>query len=214
MYLFDLDGTLIDSTGIWHQIDLDFLERHNFPWSKEYEAGVVTAIFPKAAAFTKAFFGMSETPEEIMAEWMEMAHEEYAEKIPLKPHVKEFLDQCSAEGAVLAIYTSSEPVLCYAALDHLGIRHYFSQVLFARDMGEDKHTPASYRRVQERLDASPSDIHFFDDSPLACAGAVAAGWDVTGVYDENMSGTWESFQNHAHRCIRDFSELLHSRSER
>lgn len=28
MYFFDLDGTLLDSNGIWLDIDRDFLARH------------------------------------------------------------------------------------------------------------------------------------------------------------------------------------------
>ena len=36
MYLFDLDGTLIDSNGIWAEVDRTFLARRGYPYTKEY----------------------------------------------------------------------------------------------------------------------------------------------------------------------------------
>ena len=36
MLLFDLDGTLIDSNGVWLEVDKTFLARHGFAYSQEY----------------------------------------------------------------------------------------------------------------------------------------------------------------------------------
>lgn len=46
MYLFDLDGTLIDSNGIWAEVDRTFLARRGYPYTKEYYEGVAHTIFP------------------------------------------------------------------------------------------------------------------------------------------------------------------------
>ena len=35
MYLFDLDGTLIDSNQVWFQIDMDFLAQRGLPHDQE-----------------------------------------------------------------------------------------------------------------------------------------------------------------------------------
>ena len=73
MYLFDLDGTLIDSNGIWAEVDRTFLARRGYPYTKEYYEGVAHTIFPLAAVFTKEYCHLSESTDEIMAEWMELA---------------------------------------------------------------------------------------------------------------------------------------------
>ena len=36
LYLFDMDGTLIDSNGIWKDVDSAFLARRGLPYTKEY----------------------------------------------------------------------------------------------------------------------------------------------------------------------------------
>ena len=53
MLLFDMDGTLIDSNGIWKDVDTRFLEKRGLPYTQEYYEGVAHTIFPLAAKFTK-----------------------------------------------------------------------------------------------------------------------------------------------------------------
>ena len=51
MLIFDMDGTLIDSNGVWREVDIAFLKKRGFPYTKEYYQGVAHTIFPKAAVF-------------------------------------------------------------------------------------------------------------------------------------------------------------------
>ena len=85
MLIFDMDGTLIDSNGVWREVDIAFLKKRGFPYTKEYYQGVAHTIFPKAAVFTKAYCNLQESTEEIMSEWMEMAGDAYATRVPVKP---------------------------------------------------------------------------------------------------------------------------------
>lgn len=78
MLLFDMDGTLLNSNGVWQEVDTAFLAKRGIPYTKDYYEGVAHTIFPLAAKFTKAFCQLPESEEEIMAEWMEMAGDLYA----------------------------------------------------------------------------------------------------------------------------------------
>ena len=62
-YLFDLDGTLIDSNGVWIDVDTAFLARRGMEYSKAYYEGVAHTIFPLAAQFTKEFCHLDESCE-------------------------------------------------------------------------------------------------------------------------------------------------------
>ena len=141
MYFFDLDGTLIDSNGIWKDVDREFLARRNMPYTHEYYEGVAHTALPMAAVFTKEYCKLEESCEEIIAEWMEMSRDMYAH-VPLKPGVRAYLDQCRAEGHRMAIITSSVPEHCYTALKKLDIEEYFETVTFAQQAGRHKKHPA------------------------------------------------------------------------
>ena len=56
MRLFDFDGTLVDSNGVWERIDLDFLGRHGLEPTEEYAHTVGHSIFPLAARYTKDYY--------------------------------------------------------------------------------------------------------------------------------------------------------------
>ena len=108
MLIFDLDGTIIDSNGIWVEFYKTFLSRRNAPYTQEYYPGVAHTILPTCAIFTKEYLHLEESCEEIIAEWMELAKDAY-HHVPLKPHVREYLDRCRAAGHRMAIFTACVP---------------------------------------------------------------------------------------------------------
>ena len=96
MLLFDMDGTLIDSNGIWKDVDQRFLEKRGLPYTQAYYEGVAHTIFPLAAKFTKEFCHLPESEEAIMAEWMEMAGDIYATDVAEKPSPVAAGGRCAA----------------------------------------------------------------------------------------------------------------------
>lgn len=207
MYLFDLDGTLIDSNGIWHDVDVTFLARRGMPYTNEYYEGVAHTILPLAAVFTKEYCHLEQSCEEIIAEWMELAKDSYAH-VALKPHVRELLDKLRAAGERMAVFTSSVPAHCETALAVHGLKPYFEQVVFAHDLGVDKGSPEAFRMACDRLGVAPADCVFLDDSVKSCRAAKEAGAYVIGVYDAYFESTKGDMPRACDRFIRGFDELL------
>ncbi|SMC47590.1 HAD family hydrolase [Papillibacter cinnamivorans] len=208
MYIFDLDGTLIDSNGVWVQIDLDFLSRRGLSVTEEYTEFVTHATYQNAAGFTKEYFSLPETPEEIMKAWSDMAFDAYAHTVPLKDGVREFLFRCGREGLPMAVATSCMPHLCDAALRQHGIRDLFQAVITADEAGCDKRNPEIYLMAARRLEAAPEECTVFEDSPAAVLSARSAGMRVVGVYDSFFAPWEEEMRRRCHGYIRSFRELL------
>ncbi|MBR3641118.1 MAG: HAD family phosphatase, partial [Oscillibacter sp.] len=134
MYLFDMDGTLIDSNGVWKDVDRIFLERRGLPYTRAYYQGVAHTIMPLAAKFTKEFCHLAESEEAIMAEWMDLAKDAY-EHVTVKPGVRAFLKQCRSENRRMALVTSSVPEHCRGVMNRLGLMKYFEFVTYAHELG-------------------------------------------------------------------------------
>ena len=207
MLLFDLDGTLIDSNGIWKDVDRAFLARRGMPYTQAYYEGVAHTIFPLAAKFTREFCHLSESCEEIMAEWMDLARGLYTQ-VAAKPGVRAYLDQCRAEGRRMAVVTSSVPEHCRTALGHLGLEPYFERITFAHDLGLEKKDPEIWRRAAQAAGVPPEDCTVFDDSLSACRGAKAAGMRAVGVYDPYFARDKAEMRNFCDGYIRSFEELV------
>ena len=208
MLLFDLDGTLIDSNGVWVEVDKTFLSRRGAPYTREYYEGVAHTILSNCAIFTKEYLHLEESCEEIIAEWMELAADKYGTEVELKPHVKEYLDKCRDADHRMAVFTACVPEHCRAAMEHLGLTPYFEQVIYAQELGVDKKSPAIFRKVAETLGVRPRECVLFDDSLAACKAAKAAGMTVVGVYDDYFHDTTVDMREVCDQYIRDFGELL------
>ena len=207
MLIFDLDGTLIDSNGVWVDVDKTFLGRRGVAYSKEYHDGVAHTILQNAALFTKDYLNLKESCEEIIAEWLELAKDAYSH-VPLKPHAREFLEKCKAEGQQMIIFTASVPSHCRTALANLEIGDYFYKIIFAKKMGVNKNTPEIFYRVADMFHVDPKDCVLFDDSLAACKAAKTAGMKVVGVQDDHAKDDWEDMRKLCDRFVTDFGELL------
>ena len=208
MFLFDMDGTLINANGIWKDVDREFLARRGMEYSRAYYEGVAHTIFPLAAKFTKEFCNLEESCEEIMAEWMELAKDAYA-NVTVKPGVRAYLKQCKAEGRGVALVTSSVPEHCYTAMKKLDLLKYFDTITFAQELGLEKKEPELWREAARRNGVRPEDCTIFDDSLAACQGARRARMRVVGVYDSFFASDEREMRHFCDVYVKSFEELLY-----
>ncbi len=207
MVFFDLDGTLIDSNGVWLQVDRDFTAKRGLKLTEEYSHTVGHSIFPIAARFTREYYHLEESPEEIMAEWRGMAREAYAHTIPLKPGARALLEALKEKGLRMALLTAGLPELAQAAVARHGLSRYLEGLFFAQDVGLDKRDPEVYRIAAERFGVAPEECVLFEDAPHNCAAAKAAGFRVVGVYDDFYANQWDLVRENSDRAVKSLLEV-------
>lgn len=205
--IFDFDGTLADSNGVWVEVDIAFLARRGKKPTAEYTEFVAHAIYPTAARFTREYYGLAESEEEIMAGWTALAREAYERHVPLKEGAEAYLRRCADRGETLALFTAGLPELCRLALARHGLERYFSQILFAQDFSLEKRDPRAFLRLAGALGTHPGECVMFDDSPRNCLAAKTAGMTVVGVYDEFYREVQDQVRANSHHYIRSFAEL-------
>ena len=208
MRLFDLDGTLIDSNGVWEQIDFAFLGRHGLSPTREYSDAVGRSIFPVAAQLTRDYYHLDLTPQAIMEEWLAMAREEYRRHIPLQPGAAALLAQFHRAGEDMALVSACVPQLCRAVLERHNLEHYFQKLIFCQELGLEKRDPEVFLRSAALLGVAPSQCTMYEDSPSACAAAKEAGMEVVGVYDPFYGLYQEEMRRLCHRYVYSLEELL------
>ena len=208
MYIFDLDGTITDTNGLWVEVDNEFLARRGLRATPEYTDTVARSIYPIAAQFTRDYYRLPDAPEAIMAEWDALAERHYRELAGLKPGAAEFLRQCHGEGVPLALFTACRPSLCRAALERFHLRELFGHIVFAEELGLEKRDPLCFVKLSELVDAPLDECTLFDDSPDNCAAAAGAGMDTVGVFDGYYAHRQDELRAVCRRYVRSFEELL------
>lgn len=208
LILFDLDGTLIDSNGVWREVDERFLSAHALCPTEEYLDMVGHSIFPIAAQYTKEYYTLDLTPQDIMDEWMSYARDAYLYHIPLKPGAREFLTRILARGETPVLVSACVPELGRAVLERHGLTDLFQRIVFAQELGLEKRDPRFFRQVLELLEVSPADCVLYDDAPDNCARAAEYGIPVIGILDPFFAGGEARMRQVCRRCVTDFRELL------
>ncbi len=205
--IFDLDGTLLDSVGVWHEVDRVFLSRRGIAVTDDYMQAIAHMDFPRAAVYTKNRFSLCEEETSIMAEWRALAIDAYTYHVPLKPHAEEYLASLHRRGIPIAAATASQSVFYQPALERLGILRYFSSITETSEVVRGKGFPDVYLRAAEKLSAPVEDCAVFEDIVPGIRGAADGGFYTVGVYDPHNPQR-ELFECLCDRCIYSYSELL------
>lgn len=206
--IFDLDGTLLDSMGMWEQLDADFLARRGLPVPPGYTAAVSTMNFPEAAAYTIRTLGLSETPEAIIREWNSMVSDAYKHKIRLKPYAREYLAFLRKHRVRCGVATALSPELYSPVLKQNGIFSLFSAFTDVSEVRRGKSFPDIYLLAAKRLGTPPNRCAVFEDVLPGILGAKAAGMAAYGVWDAAASRDEDAIRSTADRYILSFTELL------
>ena len=204
--IFDLDGTLLDSMGVWDQVDEDFLSKRGIPVPADYATTIAAMQFRQIAEYTIARFDLPDTPERIMAEWDEMGRHMYENVVEAKPGALDYLADLKASGARLAVATSLPPALREPAMRHVGIIDLFDATVSVDDVGDvGKDRPDVYLLAAERLGVDPRDCTVFEDLLVGMRSARSAGMRVWAMHDDSSAADWPAICDLADGVLFDFT---------
>ncbi|MCH5265717.1 MAG: HAD family phosphatase [Lachnospiraceae bacterium] len=203
--IFDLDGTLLDSTGVWGQIDIDFLGKHGHEVPPDYVEIITPMTFEETAIYTIERFHLSATPEEVMAEWNEMAYEAYANQVKIRAGTKEVLAWLQEQGIPAGVATSNIAPLFEPCLRRNGIYDYFHSFTETKEVERGKESPDIYIKAAEKLGCAPSECVVFEDILPAMKSAKKGGFITIGVRET----TWNYEPEVLKGCCDYFIEEIH-----
>lgn len=207
-YLFDFDGTLVDSMPTFCSCMLRILDENHIAYPQD----VTKTITPLGLNGTAEYFihtlGLDMEKERLMGLMAEYMLDAYFHTIPAKPHVICVLETLKANGASLNVLTASPHITLDACLKRLGIWSLFDNIWSCDDFATTKADPNIYRQAAERIGACVEQILFLDDNIHADLTAKSAGMQVCGVYDESSGDCVEQIKAATDFYIYDFLELL------
>ena len=225
--IFDLDGTLIDSVGVWNQVDEELIRRIRCedapqPEGVQQQRDEALRAFSKAenpymeyCAFLKETYGAAQTPEEIHTLRYEIAQEFLRNVIDYKPDAEVFLRWLKERGYTLVIATTTKRsnVEIYRTrnermMEKAKIDDLFTLVYTREDAREIKPNPEVYLRVMTELGVSAKECLVFEDSLIGIEAARRAGMESVAVYDRYSDGEREQINALADYRIESYTDLL------
>ena len=206
--IFDMDGTLIDSTSIWGDIDREFFARRGKEVPPKYGETISHMGLSKAAEWTRKNYLPEEKEEDIIQEWRDMSKHAYEKTIPLKLGAKEILEALKEKGVRLALATANSDDLYLPCLSRLGILDYFESVKDVVKVKEGKNSSKIYDEIADEFNLSPNNIMVIEDILSALRVAKNAGYLSIGVYDEQSTKDIETIKQNCDHFFYDLMEFV------
>lgn len=187
VYIFDMDGTLIDSMDYWIDYMRDLLIRYNCTIPENFVLTVTPMGSVRCCEYLQEL-GVKQSTEQILREMNEYLFKVYSETIPAKETVPETIRTLKEAGHTLAVLTASPHSTMDPCLKRLGLYDLFERVWSADEFGMQKSNPEIYRQVAAELNTRPEDCIFVDDNYTALKTAKEAGMRVFAAYDPYSEG--------------------------
>ena len=204
--IFDLDGVLLDSMGIWEDLGARYLRRLHIP----PEPGLNEVLFPmsmeQGAVYLKAHYPLQQSEAEICGGIAQMLKDYYVQEVPAKPGAAALLAALAAKGIPMAAATSSPRGHVTHALQRLGLLGYFAQIFTTGEIGVSKHEPTIYLLAAQALGSAPGETIVFEDSLYALKTAKAAGFYTVGVYDADGESDQAGLKAAADLYVKELGE--------
>lgn len=180
--LFDCDGTLVDTMGVyrigWHQV----FAHHGFEMTDAWFAtwgGHSTRTFVEAA--------LPDADADRVAEVSREGHERFLESVHLLEPFEHVVEVARANhGRVpMAVVSGGPRVAVLASLRAVGIEHLFDLVVTADDVPAGKPAPDAYLKAIADLGVDPQACVAYEDSASGMASARDAGIPV--IHDVRLA---------------------------
>ena len=207
-YLFDFDGTLVDSMPTYVSVMLRILDEHGVLYGDDVMKIITPLGYAGAAKYFLDNFKIDSTQEELIKKMHSYALAAYRDEIEAKSNVVYVLHELKTRSCSLNVLTASPHEMLDPCLKRLGIFDLFDNIWSCEDFNTTKADPKIYRMAAERIGADMRQILFLDDNYNADLSAKNAGMPVCGVFDPSSKEYENEIRSITDHYITDFIELL------
>ncbi len=208
--IFDMDGTLVDSLGLWDVLWQAFGDHFcggvKFQPDSESERKVRTMALREGMYLLHENCGLGESGEAVFQVADETFRNFYANSVTLKEGVREYLEYCKENHIRMVIASATAPELIEIALNHCGVKSYFEEIFSCSVVGKGKESPDIFLHTQAWLGTETAQTWVFEDSYVALETAQRIGMPTVGIYDQ--FNPWQEQVRNASTIYIDSNESM------
>ncbi|WP_030907625.1 HAD family hydrolase [Streptomyces sp. NRRL F-5126] len=178
--LLDMDGTLVDSEGIWWDTEIEVFKNLGHSLDEGWRDIVVGGPMARSAGYLIEATGADVTLDEIVLLFNETFENRIAQGVPLMPGAARLLAELRAHRVPTALVSASHRRIIDQVLRSLGAEN-FALTVAGDEVARTKPHPDPYLVAARGLGAEPGRCAVVEDTATGVASAEAAGCRVVAV---------------------------------
>lgn len=224
--IFDLDGTLIDSIGVWNDIDeeviktigngkIDSIDIGKQRDKKLKEFSKSEDMYLEYCGFLGEKYNSNLSKQEIKRLRYDIAAKYLKTVVDYKPNAENVLKILKENGFILALATTTndqtivtytnenQNIISKAPLDKM-----FTLIYSKGAVKELKPNPEIHYKILKELNVKSEECLIVEDSLIGVEAAINAGIDFVVMYDKFSDGNREEIDKLSKIQFRNFEEML------
>lgn len=191
-FIFDIDGTIIDSMPAHGRSWETFLQQHGLRY--EGESFLRRTAGRTAGELMRELFGALDdaSAAALVHEKERLYRELFAREFREIGGFRTFARRARADGLKIACATAGDANNIAFALSGLGMEREFDALAGAHDVRHGKPAPDLFLLAAQRMDVDPAHCVVFEDAPLGIEAARRAGMQAVAITSsepaENLAG--------------------------
>lgn len=197
--IFDMDGLLVDSEPVWHEVEVELIESCGYSYSNELRDMCVGMRVDEFAVILQQHYPkLGDSPAAIESAITNRMLNLPAGRITAMPGADELVRYVAERGIRRAIASSSSQRIIEHFVGLMRWEEKIPQRYSAEIMERGKPAPDIYLHAAEQLGCAPENCLALEDSRFGTMAALAAGMTCYTVPDLS------------HSSIADFAEINHN----
>lgn len=226
LIIFDVDGTLIDSVGIWNEIDERLIKeigdgtiddvniqmQRDRTLKKFSDSG---DLYLRYCEFLKEKYKSDMKPEEILKLRYKISKDYMENVVDYKKDAEKVIYRLKELGFKLAIGTTTrrDNIIAYETVNKNMVKkakmdEFFDFIVAKEDVTQRKPNPEVHEKILNYFNMKPEETLIVEDSLLGVEAAKNAGIDVITIYDKYSDDDREEIKKISKYNFNTFEEML------
>ena len=224
--IFDMDGTLIDSIGVWNRtdqrlikeygnidVDLETIQKERDFFLHQMEESDIYLSY--CEYLIKKYHLNVESSQQLLKIRWDLSGEVLEKEMDFKPNVVEFIFLLKRLGftLILATMTTQVQLDIYSKknkkmLSKMNLLEVFDLITRKEDVKRKKPNPEIYQNIRKHYHADASECLVLEDSYTGVLASKEAGIEVVNVYDKYADVDREKINQITDYRIDGYQELI------
>lgn len=186
--IFDMDGLLVDSEPVWHEVEVDLIESFGYIYSEEVRnMGIGMRVDEFAATLLQHYPKLGDSTAAVASAITERLLSLPPERFEARPGADEIVRYAADRQIPRAIASSSSQIVIEHFARLMGWAELIPNRYSAQFMARGKPAPDIYLHAAEQLGLAPETCLALEDSHAGTVAALAAGMTCFTVPDLSHS---------------------------